>query len=275
MRRALIQFSCLLISLSLVVASSQRISEKDVIGEWHRRDRFVVLVISAEQTYEATWAMGIGMAKGTWKVHENQLIFAPPKETSDIVGHLETLRIMRREGNVVLAPARQPQDVHWHSLVTFERPTDSHQVRYERPAPAPVTPAASPYLQQFMSEDFELVHRTKDIEGSVLALLRRKIGSDPRLAEPDQRFQLSDAVEAGNNFPYRRLVLAGHQQDLWFVKYTRGGFAPYGVLAIFSRIGETWEIVFTAFGESEGRSIEDIRRGIKLGRYFLGGDWGY
>jgi hypothetical protein len=257
-----------------VVASSQSISEKDVIGEWHRRDRFVVLLLSADHTYEASWAIGVGMTKGTWKVHENRLSFAPPTETSDIVGHLETLRIARHEDKVVLAPGRRPQDVHyWDSLMTFERPTVSRQV--ERPAPAPVTPAASPDLRQFMAGDFHLVHQTKDIDSSVLALLRRKIGSDPRLAEPDQTFQLSDVVQPGNNAPYRRLVLAGHQQNMWFIKYIRGGFAPYGVFAIFSRTGETWQISFTAFGESEARNIEDIRREIELGKYFPGCDGGY
>jgi len=273
MRASISPLACLFISLSSIVARSQPISEKDVIGEWHRRDRFVVLLLSTDHTYEATWAMGIGMAKGTWKVHENRLTFAPPKETSDMVGQLETLRIARREGKVVLAPARQPRDVRWGPLMTFERSTVSRQV--ERPAPARVTPAASPYLQQFMSSDFELVHHTKDIDSSVLTILRRKIASDTQFAEPDQPFQLSDVVEPGNNLPYRRLVLAGHQQNLWFIKYVRGGFAPYGVLAIFSRIGETWTITFTAFGESEGRSIGDIRRGVELGKYFLGGDGGY
>ena len=273
MRPQLVHYACLFISLNSIVARSQPISEKDVIGEWHRRDRFVVLLLSADHTYEATWAMGNGMAKGTWKVHENRLTFAPPKETSDMVGHLETLRIARREGEVVLAPARQPPDVHWGPLITFERPRVSRQV--ERAAPAPVRPAGSAYLQQFISGDFELVHQTKEIDSSVLALLRRKIGSDPRLAEPDQPFQLSDVVEPGNNFPYRRLVLAGHQQSLWFIKYIRGGFAPYGVLAIFSRAGETWQVSFTAFGESKARSIADIRREVELGKYFPGCDGGY
>jgi hypothetical protein len=64
-------------------------------------------------------------------------------------------------------------------------------------------------------------------------ILRSKISGDRRFAERDEPFQLSDVPLSGDNIPDRRLVLAGHDSDLWFIKYTHGGFLPYGVLVLF------------------------------------------
>jgi hypothetical protein len=144
------------------------------------------------------------------------------------------------------------------------------------PAPPPPTPVKStdnPYLERFMSGSFKLVERSRDIDRDVFALLRKKIGSRLRFAERDEAFQLSDVVPSGDEtLPDRRLVLAGHDGDIWFIKYVHGGFSPYGVLVIFSRENQNWRIAFTACGEFEPSTLEDIRRGIELGYYFRGGD---
>jgi hypothetical protein len=144
------------------------------------------------------------------------------------------------------------------------------------PLPPPVKPADNSYLQRFMSDTFKLVDRTQDIDSDVLALLRTKTRSRLRFAERDEPFQLSDVLPPGDEtLPDRRLVLAGHEGDIWFIKYTHGGFSPYGVLVIFSRENQNWRIVYTAYGEFERRTLEDIRRGIQLGYYFRGGDGVY
>jgi len=141
------------------------------------------------------------------------------------------------------------------------------------PSPGPVKPADNPYLQRFMSDNFTLVDRTRDIDRDVFALLRAKIGSRLRFAERDQVFLLSDVVPPGNEtLPDRRFVLAGHDGDIWFIKYVHGGFSPYGVLVIFSRVNGNWKIALTAYGESERSTLEDIRRGVQSGQYFRGGD---
>jgi hypothetical protein len=146
--------------------------------------------------------------------------------------------------------------------------------------PTPVKPADNPYLQRFMSDTFKLVEETRGIDSDVFALLRSKIGSRSRFAERDQAFQLSDVPAPGDEtLPDRRFVLAGHDDDIWFIKYIHGGFSPYGVLVIFSRVNQSWRIAFSAYGEPErsalGSTLDDIRRGIQLGYYFQGGDGGY
>ena len=144
------------------------------------------------------------------------------------------------------------------------------------PSPAPVKPADDPFLLRFTSATFELVERTRDIDRDVFALLRTKIGSRLPFAERDEAFRLSDVVPRGDKaLPDRRFLLAGHDRNMWFIKYTRGGFSPYGVLVIFSRENENWRIALTCYGEPEGSTLESIRHGIELGYYYRGGDGVY
>jgi hypothetical protein len=89
----------------------------------------------------------------------------------------------------------------------------------------PIKPSSNRYLVRFMSADFHLVYRTKDIDPGVFKLVRRALGSDPRIAEPNERVRFSDVMEPGNP-PHRRLVLAGGRGDLWFVVFFEGGYAP-------------------------------------------------
>lgn len=127
-----------------------------------------------------------------------------------------------------------------------------------------------------MSGDFKVVDQTKDVDPTVFALLREKVGKRARFAERDQPFRLSDVIPIGDSIlPDRRFVLAGHDSGIWFVKYIHGGFSPYGVLVIFSRVNGNWKIAFTAYGAVEDDTLADIRREIGLGHYFREGDWIY
>ena len=142
--------------------------------------------------------------------------------------------------------------------------------------PSAVKATDDPSLKRFMSDKFTLVDRTEDIDSGVFALLKTKIGSRKRFAERDQAFLLSDVVPPGDDtLPDRRFVLAGHDDDIWFVKYVHGGFSPYGVLVVFSRTNGSWKIAFTAYGESEFETLDEIRRAITSGRYIRAGDWIY
>jgi hypothetical protein len=144
------------------------------------------------------------------------------------------------------------------------------------PLPSAVKATDDPSLMRFMTDKFTLVDRTEDIDSGVFALLKTKIGSRKRIAERDQAFLLSDVVPPGDDtLPDRRFVLAGHDDDIWFVKYVHGGFSPYGVLVVFLRTNGSWKIAFTAYGESEFETLDEIRRAITLGRYIRAGDWIY
>ncbi len=154
--------------------------------------------------------------------------------------------------------------------------------RAYRPLPAP-TPLPSavkatddPPVRRLMTDKFRLVARTEDVDSGVFASLKTKIGSRKRFAERDQAFLLSDVVPPGDDtLPDRRFVLAGGDDDMWFVKYVHGGYSPYGVLVIFLRTNGSWKIVFTAYGESESETLDEIRDAIESGRYIRAGDWIY
>lgn len=155
----------------------------------------------------------------------------------------------------------------------------SHQAHHSTPAPSllpSVKPTDDLSLKRFMTDEFNLVDRTENIDHAVFSLLQGKIGSRKRFAERDEAFLLSDVVRPGDEtLPDRRFVLAGHDGDIWFVKYVHGGFSPYGVLVIFLRTNGNWRIAFTAYGESELETLREIREAVESGRYFRAGDWVY
>jgi hypothetical protein len=120
-----------------------------------------------------------------------------------------------------------------------------------------------------MSADFHLVHRTKDIDPGVFKLVRRALGSDPRIAEPNERVRFSDVMEPGNP-PHRRLVLAGGSGDLWFVVFFEGGYAPDHQLVLLSRDTGSWRFVFAGdLPYRKASTLADIRRAIEKGGLYV------
>ena len=132
------------------------------------------------------------------------------------------------------------------------------------------------YLQTFFQDDFEPIYQLRDIDSAVLAALGAKVGKRERFAERDQPFQLSDVPAPGNEtLPLRRLVVAGHNRNKWFILYTRGGFVPYDVLVMFSRSDGDWKIEFRASGKSGPENLGDVRQAVRSGHYLPGGDSEY
>lgn len=172
----------------------------------------------------------------------------------------------RKASEVVLGVPKRNYNPLYHA---------DHPTAVSNPLPS-VKPTDDPSLKRFMTDHFQLIYETKNIDSAVLALLQRKIGSRKRFAESDQPFLLSDVVPPGDEtLPDRRFVLAGHDDDIWFLKYVHGGFSPYGVLVILLRANGNWRIGFTAYGESELGTLHEIREAVESGRYFRAGDWVY
>ena len=129
----------------------------------------------------------------------------------------------------------------------------------------PIDLSANKHVRRFLSANFHVVHRTREVEPAVLALLRSKLGADPRLAEPDQIFQGSDVVDP-RNLPRRQFVLAGYEPGFWFVDYIQGGFAPCHHLVLFSQVNTGWTIVFAGDLFPKQKTLSGIRNAVRNGR---------
>jgi hypothetical protein len=129
----------------------------------------------------------------------------------------------------------------------------------------PIDASKNAHLRRFLSADFQLVHRTRQIDPAVLPLLRSKLRSDPRLAEPNEIFQGSDVMDP-RNLPRRQFVLGGYVPGFWFIDYLQGGFAPCHHLILFSRMNTGWEIVFAGDLFLKQRTLAGIRSAVRSGR---------
>jgi hypothetical protein len=129
----------------------------------------------------------------------------------------------------------------------------------------PIDPSTNKHVTRFLSGNFRLAHRTRQIDPAVLALLRSKLGADARLAEPNEMFQGSDVIDP-RNFPRRQFVLAGSEPGFWFVDYIHGGYAPCHHLVLFSQANTEWTIVFAGDLFPKQKALDGIRSAVKNGR---------
>jgi hypothetical protein len=126
-------------------------------------------------------------------------------------------------------------------------------------------------LQSFFEDEFEPVYRLKDIDTAVLKALQAPLGKRERFADRGQPFQVSDVIPPGEDaLPLRRIVLAGHNPNKWFMLYTRGGFVQRDVLVMFSAFDHHWKIDFTASGASGPETLDELRQAIRSGHYSPG-----
>jgi hypothetical protein len=125
----------------------------------------------------------------------------------------------------------------------------------------PVKPASNPYLLRFMSAKFQLVHRTARVDPAVMTIVQPSAGAE-RMAELGERVQFSDVV-GPEKLPWHRFVLAGHSDDVWFVVYFEGGFAPMNKFVLLSRDRGKWRVVFAGDLPYKTSTLEQIRRTIR------------
>ena len=128
------------LSLAFVAAGApEAFSERDVLGRWYRGDHLgynLVLTLSRDHSYSAAWSGDeinektgdsvYGRASGRWKIVDDRLTIAPQNETKHTKGDLETMRIERHHGKIILAPMRSlkvPSVFHLDPMMVFERET--------------------------------------------------------------------------------------------------------------------------------------------------------
>ncbi len=83
-------------------------------------------------------------------------------------------------------------------------------------------------LTRFRDAHFTEVTSVDELPGVVRAQLLE--GEQMQLADPGARWQATDVIPRGRRLPNRRLKLAGHADELWFVWYEAGGFSHSEIL---------------------------------------------
>jgi len=83
------------------------------------------------------------------------------------------------------------------------------------------------YERRFVSLDYELLYRVRELPQSIADLLRQRV---PGIANPGEPFNSTDLIVP--SLPLTQLTWAGISGEFCFVLYKRGGFAPHQVLLL-------------------------------------------
>jgi hypothetical protein len=110
----------------------------------------------------------------------------------------------------------------------------------------------------FRSANWVVVNSLREVNPTVVEVLRDRIGRDDRLADRGEPFDAT-CIVAGH--PSRRLVLAGYTGSRWFIAYEVGGRAHHIVLVTFEMTETAPTITMLARG-SPGE--HDDERGWQL-----------
>jgi hypothetical protein len=100
--------------------------------------------------------------------------------------------------------------------------------KYESPLPRSLNPAET----KFISTDFELKYRTEELPKKI-------VNSLGFIANPGEAFNPTDVVDP--NLPSRRIIFAGISENMVFVYFEQGGFAPHCRLLLYELINRNIE----------------------------------
>jgi hypothetical protein len=126
-------------------------------------------------------------------------------------------------------------------------------------------------VQRFRDATWTEVRQLADVAPGVLLALRERIGKDSRIADVGGAFDATDVVTGK---PRRRLVVAGHSDERWFICYEHGGRGHHLVLVMFAPSGGTLRPVLLARGGAGKHDdihgwqvgLEDLRRALRRGQ---------
>lgn len=90
-----------------------------------------------------------------------------------------------------------------------------------------------------------------------MADLLARMKHDPRLANPGERFNSTDLIDA--RYPTRRLVLAGGDSRSWFVSYEHGGRGYHRHLVIFTQSDGRPRLTYARTFLSGAATLDELR----------------
>jgi hypothetical protein len=108
---------------------------------------------------------------------------------------------------------------------------------------------------------FKVLSKTEGIPANVKQAFSR-IAREPSfaMADPGQKFQVTDVV-LDRTLPFRRLVFAGVQDDMWFVHYEKGGYA-HGYYVVTFKVDPHGDAHFMwgCAGIDGAKTLEQLRK---------------
>ena len=118
-------------------------------------------------------------------------------------------------------------------------------------------------LDALSRSDVRVSTHLREIDSSAVGALTRQFHDrDRRLADHGAPFEATDAL-GPENHPQRRLVLATHVGDTWFIHYEHGGFGYHSHLVALTRVGNSWRVEYTAAAFHVYDSLAKLRAAIR------------
>jgi hypothetical protein len=123
--------------------------------------------------------------------------------------------------------------------------------------------------EHILDSPFTMVARTEAMPANVKQAFANITGEPSfALANPGQKYQVTDVVVDRTPLPFRRLVFAGVEADEWFVHYERGGRGhSYSVLVFKVDRQNRVHFVWGGVGSHGAKNLEQLRKMVAAGQF--------
>jgi hypothetical protein len=113
--------------------------------------------------------------------------------------------------------------------------------------------------RQFLDSDFTIVTEVRALPSSVLQTFTEKGGSRLLMANPGQKFEVTDVI-LDATVPRERLIFAGVAGDRTFVHYEKGGYVHSYILEIFgpTSTGKVGPL-YGGYSDAPATNFQDLR----------------
>jgi len=113
--------------------------------------------------------------------------------------------------------------------------------------------------RHFLDDDFKIITDVRALPAPILQIYTEKGGSRLMLANPGQKFEVTDVIRDAS-MPRERLIFAGVAGDKCFVHYERGGYAHTYVVEFFGITSpDSVEPLWSGYCEAPAANIQDLR----------------
>jgi hypothetical protein len=124
---------------------------------------------------------------------------------------------------------------------------------------------SSESTRRYLDDDFKIVTDVRALPSSVLQTFTEQGGSRLLMANPGQKFEVTDVIDA--SVPRERLIFAGVAGDKCFVHYEKGGRGHSYILEIFGptsngSMGPLW----ASYCDAPATNFEELRSLLIRGR---------
>jgi hypothetical protein len=128
----------------------------------------------------------------------------------------------------------------------------------------PAVPISQTEVEQFLDGDFQLITDIQALPKPLIEAFTETGGSRLTIADPGERFQVTDVV-LDPSLPWKRLLFAGLSGNKCFMLYEQGGDIHFYVLALF-KLSPPNRLIPISQGSCEAAAdIAELRSHVSLG----------